>query len=157
MKRMRPTAAAPGRDGIAATATPVALRAPSAASAPRDCLRLRSHRTWSWPWGATCFTRACLAFGLGRTLLAQDVVLTRQHCFAVRALPEHIRSDNGAESIAKEIQRWLHQASVGTLHVRKTSPWENGYVEGFNGELRRGSLDREIFLSLPEARCVLVK
>ena len=34
------------------------------------------------------------------------------------------------------------------------SPWENGYVESFNGKLRDELLNQEIFLSLEEARWV---
>jgi putative transposase len=44
---------------------------------------------------------------------------------------------------------------VRTLYIQKASPWENGYVESFNGRLRDELLDRELFLSLPEARVVL--
>ena len=73
----------------------------------------------------------------------------------VRGAPEHMRSDNGPEFIAQEIQRWLSSASVGTLYIQKASPWENGYVESFNGRLRDELLNRELFLSLPEARYVL--
>jgi transposase InsO family protein len=55
-------------------------------------------------------------------------MLTLQYLFAVRGAPEHLRSDNGPEFIAKEIQGWLKQASVGTLYIQKASPWENGYA-----------------------------
>ena len=65
-----------------------------------------------------------------------------------------MRSDNGPEFIAQEISRWLSSASVGTLNIQKASPWENGYVESFNGRLRDELLNREFFLSLPEARYV---
>jgi len=75
--------------------------------------------------------------------------------FAVRGAPEHLRSDNGPEFVAKEIQEWLARACVRTLYIQKASPWENGYVESFNGRLRDELLDRELFLSLPEARVVL--
>jgi transposase InsO family protein len=101
------------------------------------------------------FTRECLAIEAGRTFTARDVMLTLQYLFAVRGAPEHLRSDNGPEFVAKEIQRWLDRASVGTRYVRKASPWENGYVESFNGKLRDELLNRELFLSLPEARYVL--
>lgn len=101
------------------------------------------------------FTRECLATEVGRTFTARDVRLTLQYLFAVRGAPEHIRSDNGPEFIAKELQRWLAQASVRTLYIRKASPWENGYVESFNGKLRDELLNRELFLSVPEARYVL--
>ena len=58
-------------------------------------------------------------------------------------------------SVAKEIQEWLGSACVRTLYIQKASPWENGYVESFNGRLRDELLDRELFLSLTEARVVL--
>ena len=101
------------------------------------------------------FTRECLAIEVGRTFTARDVLLTLQYLFAVRGAPDHVRSDNGPEFLAKEIQRWLDRASVGTLYIQKGSPWENGYVESFNGKLRDELLNRELFLGLAEARYVL--
>jgi transposase InsO family protein len=47
--------------------------------------------------------------------------------------------------------RWLKEADVKTLFIAKGSPWENGYVESFNGTLRDELLNREIFLSFEEA------
>jgi len=55
----------------------------------------------------------------------------------------------------QELQEWLARARVRTLSIQTASPWENGYVESFNGRLRDDLLDRELFLSLPEARVVL--
>jgi len=101
------------------------------------------------------YTRECLAVEVGRTFTARDVKLTLQYLFALRGAPEHVRSDNGSEFVAKEIQGWLSRASVDTLYIQKGSPWENGYVESFNGKLRDELLNRELFLSVPEARYVL--
>ena len=95
------------------------------------------------------FTRECLAIEVARTFTARDVMLTLEYLFAVRGAPEPVRSDNGPEFIAREIPRWLSSASVGTLYIQKASPWENGYVESFNGRLRDELLNRELFLSLP--------
>jgi len=83
------------------------------------------------------------------------VILTLQYLFAVRESPEHLRSDNGPEMVAKDVQRWLDRASVRSLYIQKASPWENGYVESFNGKLRDELLERELFLGLDEARYVL--
>ena len=83
------------------------------------------------------------------------MILTLQYLFAVRGAPQHLRSDNGPEFVAHEIQRWLKRAAVNTLYIKKGSPWENGYVESFNGKLRDELLNRELFLSLAEARYVL--
>jgi len=101
------------------------------------------------------YTRECLAVEVGRRFTARDVKLTLQYLFALRGAPKHVRSDNGSEFVAREIQHWLNRASVDTLYIQKGSPWENGYVESFNGKLRDQLLNRELFLSLPEARYVL--
>jgi putative transposase len=101
------------------------------------------------------YTRECLAIEVGRSFTAQDVVNTLQYLFAVRGTPAHIRSDNGPEFVAKTVCRWLDQAGVQTLFIAKGSPWENGYVESFNGKLRDELLNRELFLSLAEARWVI--
>ena len=81
-------------------------------------------------------------------------ILTLQYLFALRGAPRHLRSDNGPEFVAAKVRTWLAQASVETLYIEKGSPWENGYVESFNGKLRDELLNRELFLSLPEARYV---
>jgi transposase InsO family protein len=63
-----------------------------------------------------------------------------------------LRSDNGPEFTARRIREWLSNLSVGTLFIEPGSPWENGYVESFNGRMRDELLDREIFYTLKEAR-----
>ena len=101
------------------------------------------------------YTRECLALEAGRSFKADEVVDVLRYLFAVRGRPEHLRSDNGPEFVADKVQRWLKQAAVETLYTSKGSPWENGYVESFNGRLRDELLNRELFLSLAEARWVL--
>jgi putative transposase len=101
------------------------------------------------------YTRECLAIEVGRSFTAQDVIGVLQYLFAVRGVPQHIRSDNGPEFVAKRIRRWLKRAEVKTLFIAKGSPWENGYVESFNGKLRDELLNQELFLSLAEVRFVI--
>ena len=64
------------------------------------------------------YTRECLAIETGRTFTSRDVRLTLQYLFALRGAPEHVRSDNGPEFIAKEIRHWLDRASVDTLYIQ---------------------------------------
>ena len=54
------------------------------------------------------------------------------------------------------IRQWLAALNVDTLFIEPGSPWENGYVESFNGKLRDELLDREIFYTLTEAQ-ILIK
>ena len=49
----------------------------------------------------------------------------------------------------------LEQADVKTIFIALGSPWENGYVESFNGKLRDELLNGELFLRLAEARWVI--
>ena len=100
-------------------------------------------------------TRECLALEVARSFTSQDVLGVLQYLFAVRGRPGHVRSDNGPEFVAKAVRRWLAQAEIGTLFIAKGSPWENGYVESYNGKLRDELLNRELFLSLKEACWVI--
>jgi transposase InsO family protein len=70
-------------------------------------------------------------------------------------VPEYIRSDNGAEFTAKAVRNWLQQVGVKTLYIEPGSPWENGYIESFNGKLRDELLEREIFETLLEAQVLI--
>ena len=101
------------------------------------------------------FTGECLAIEVARSLTVWEVIMTLQFVFAMRDAPEHLRSDNGDDFVTQEIREWLARACVRTLSIQKASPWANGYVESFNGRLRDELFDRELFLSLPEARVVL--
>ncbi len=44
---------------------------------------------------------------------------------------------------------------VKTLYINPGSPWENGYIESFNGKLRDEVLNVEIFDTLLEARVLI--
>ncbi len=50
---------------------------------------------------------------------------------------------------------WLHDLEVDTLFIEPGSPWENGYVESFNGKLRDELLNGEIFDTLLEAKVLV--
>ena len=42
-----------------------------------------------------------------------------------------------------------------TLFIEPGSPWENGYVESFNGKFRDECLNGEIFYTLTEAKVLI--
>ena len=75
--------------------------------------------------------------------------------FLLRGPPEYIRSDNGPEFTAALVRKWLADLGVQTLFIEPGSPWENGYIESFNGKLRDELLDGEIFYSLREAQVLV--
>jgi putative transposase len=97
------------------------------------------------------YTRECLAIVVGRRINSHDVLHTLADLFIRRGIPEHIRSDNGPEFCARAVREGLGRLGVGTLFIEPGSPWENGYIESFNGKLRDELLNREIFYTLKEA------
>jgi putative transposase len=101
------------------------------------------------------YTRECLALLVSRRITCQDVIDQLFNLFVLRGIPEHIRSDNGTEFTAGEIRKWLSHLGVKTLFIEPGSPWENGYIESFNGKLRDELLNREIFTTLTEARVLI--
>ena len=75
--------------------------------------------------------------------------------FVQRGVPVHIRSDNGSEFTAKRVRNWLGRLQVKPLFIEPGSPWENGYIESFNGRMRDELLNGEIFYTLKEAQVLI--
>ena len=101
------------------------------------------------------YTRECLAIDVARRMTSEDVLERLTDLFIHRGVPDHIRSDNGAEFTANPVREWLAKVGVRTLFIEPGSPWENGYVESFNGKLRDELLNGEIFYTLREARVLI--
>jgi putative transposase len=101
------------------------------------------------------FTREALAIRIDRRLRSTDVIDALADLFILRGIPGHIRSDNGPEFIAAAVKDWIAAVGAKTAYIERGSPWENGYIESFNGKLRDELLNGEIFYSLREARVVI--
>jgi putative transposase len=101
------------------------------------------------------FTRESPAIEIGRSIRAKDVIAVLEYLFMVRGTPKYIRSDNGPEFIADSIKKWLQRKDVETLYIEPGSPWENGYIESFNGRLRDEILNRDVFYSVKEAKVLV--
>lgn len=101
------------------------------------------------------YTRECLALDVARRMTSEDVLYRLGQLFVERGVPAYIRSDNGPEFTAKAVREWLERLHVQTLFIEPGCPWENGYVESFNGKLRDELLNREIFYTLHEARVLI--
>jgi len=98
------------------------------------------------------YTRECLALKVDRSITSEDVIDTLAELFAIRGVPQHIRSDNGPEFIATALRAWLERVGVETLYIKPGSPWENGYAESFHSRFRDEFLAMEEFESLVVAR-----
>jgi putative transposase len=138
-----------------------------------SCVRLRpGHRdhVWSYDFVLTRthdgravrmltvldeYSRECLAIDVARKLTSEDVLERLTDLFIRRGVPDYIRSDNGAEFTAHAVRDWLARVGVRTLYIEPGSPWENGYIESFNGKLQDELLEREIFDTLLEAKVLI--
>ncbi len=101
------------------------------------------------------YSRECLAIEVARRLRSDDVLAVLSELMVRRGTPGYIRSDNGPEFTAQAVRDWLGRVGVKTLFIEPGSPWENGYVESFNGKLRDECLDRELFDTLLEAQVLV--
>lgn len=138
-----------------------------------SCIRLRpTHKNHVWSYDFVSeqthdgrkirilnvideFTKECLVSYVARRIRSQDVIFILADLFIEYGIPEHIRSDNGPEFIAKKLVKWLKEIGVKTLFIEPGSPWENGYCESFNGKMRYQLLDGEIFYTLLEAQVII--
>ena len=64
-------------------------------------------------------------------------------------------STTDPSSSPRRCASWLGELGVTTLFIEPASPWENGYVESFNGKLRDELLNGEIFSTLKEAQILM--
>ena len=103
------------------------------------------------------YTRECLAIDVARKIRSENLIDRLADLFIRKGVPEHIRSDNGPEFTAEAVRDWLERLKVKTLYIEPGSPWENGYIESFNGKLRDELLDRELFDTLLEARVLTAR
>jgi transposase InsO family protein len=101
------------------------------------------------------YSRECLAIYIARRITADDVLGVLAQLFVERGAPWYLRSDNGPEFTATAVREWLTRVGVRTAYIEPGSPWENGYVESFNGKLRDELLNREIFDTLFEAQVLV--
>lgn len=74
------------------------------------------------------------AIDVARRLTSEDVSERSNDLLIPRGVPEHIRSDNGAEFTATKVREGRER-----IHVKAC------YVESFNGKRRDELREREIF------------
>ena len=68
------------------------------------------------------YTHECRAIKTKRRLNSIDVLDCLNQLFLERGVPEHIRSDNGAEFTAIAVREWLAAVRVRTLFIESGSP-----------------------------------
>jgi putative transposase len=99
------------------------------------------------------FTKEALAIEVHRSITADDTVVVLESLVAAKeAAPEFIRMDNGPELTANALRDWCRFSESGSVYIEPGSPWENPFIESFNGKLRDELLNVEAFETLLEAQ-----
>lgn len=101
------------------------------------------------------YTRECLTIHVARSISSRQVIQVLEWLFLLRGAPDNLRSDNGPEFIAYALQQWLRDRQCHTLYITPGSPWENPFVESFNGTFRSECLDRWVFINGAEAQIII--
>jgi putative transposase len=101
------------------------------------------------------FTREALAMLVARSIDADATVAVLERLVAERGAPTQIRCDNGTELTSHALSDWCRFSHAGIVYIEPGSPWQNPYVESFNGKVRDELLDVEEFSCLAEARVVI--
>ena len=102
------------------------------------------------------FTREALGSEVSRSITAEDTVSLLERLVSARGVsPQHIRCDNGPELIANSLRDWCRLNTTATAYIEPGSPWQNPYIESFNGRTRDEVLDVELFYTLAEAKLIL--
>jgi putative transposase len=101
------------------------------------------------------FTRECPAIVVQRSIDADQVVATLDRVALQRGAPAFVRFDHGPEFIAHAVADWCRFNGVGTLFIDPGSPWQNAWIESFNGRLRDELLNGWHFDSLLEAQVLI--
>jgi putative transposase len=90
-----------------------------------------------------------------RRLNSTNVVDALTDLFIPRGPPAFIRSDNGAEFIAKKVRAWIGAVGAKTAFITPGSPWGNGYCESVNARVRDELLNGEVFITQHEAQILI--
>ena len=100
-------------------------------------------------------TREALAMDVDRSITADNVVACLDRLVAQRGTPGFIRMHNGPELIAWVLRDWCRLRGLQTIYIEPGSPWQNPWIESFNGRVRDELLNITEFGSLTEARILI--
>jgi putative transposase len=102
------------------------------------------------------FTREALAMEAERRIDADHVVDVLDRIVRERGThPEFVRCDNRPKMTCNALRDWCRFSHTGAAFIEPGSPWENPFVESFNGRVRDELLAVELFTCLAEAKVLV--
>lgn len=98
------------------------------------------------------FTRESIKIAVDTSLNGRRVCEELEQVIEDRGKPDRILSDNGTEFTSMAILRWCQEQRIQWDYIQPGKPYQNGYIESFNGKLRDECLNENIFVNLQEAK-----
>lgn len=98
------------------------------------------------------FTRESLKIAVETSLNGQRVCEELEQVIEARGKPDRILSDNGTEFTSTAILKWCQEQGIRWDYIQPGKPYQNGYIESFNGKLRDECLNENVFVNLQEVK-----
>lgn len=98
------------------------------------------------------FTRESVKIAVETSLNGRRVCAELDQAIEARGKPGRILSDNGTEFTSIAILKWCQEQGIRWDYIQPGKPYQNGYIESFNGKLRDECLNENIFVNLREAK-----
>ena len=101
------------------------------------------------------FTREARAIEVDRGIAADASSMSWIGWPPTQGEPHYVRFDNGPEFVTRAVHDWCRFNCTGSFFIDPGSPWQNAWIESFNGRLRDELLNSWRFDSLHEARVII--
>jgi hypothetical protein len=98
-------------------------------------------------------SRECLLVRCERRWSSARMIEALADVMVIKGIPEHLRSDNGPEFVARDLGQWLANTGAKTLHIEPRFPVGERLLRKLQLEATRDEfLNGEIFYSMKEIR-----
>lgn len=100
-------------------------------------------------------TRECLAIEIDVSIKGERLIKVLEKLIFLRGKPDSILSDNGSEFTSKVLEKWAKSKSIALKFIQPGKPFQNAFVESFNGKFRDECLNENWFLTLNHAKNIV--
>lgn len=101
------------------------------------------------------YSREALAIHVAHAIPATSVIAVLEQLRQERGLPAVLVTDNGSEFTSRAFDAWAYSRDVTLTFIQPGKPYQNGFIERFNGTLRDDCLNLHWFPTLERARLVI--